>query len=127
MTTESANQLPTSRDTEAPAAESQTLPRLAWFGLLVAVAAALLAPIWTVKFPLLVDYPNHLASAFVLKHLHDAAYHFSEYYRSDWNLYPYLSMDVILLGLQRVARITTAGRLFLSLCVLSVPAATWFF
>ena len=102
-------------------------PRLAKALLLLAIAAGLLAPIWTVRFPLLVDYPNHLASAFVLAHLRDAAFHFGEYYRADWNVYPYLSMDVILLGLQHLVAMEVAGRLVLTLCVLSVPAAAWFF
>jgi hypothetical protein len=95
--------------------------------LLLALAAGLLAPIWTVRFPLLVDYPNHLASAFVLAHLRDAAFHFGQYYRANWNTYPYLTMDVILLGLQHFVPIELAGRLFLSFCVLSVPLAAWFF
>lgn len=103
------------------------LRRPALAALLLVIAAGLLAPIWTVRFPLLVDYPNHLASAFVLAHLHDAAFHFDQYYRAAWNTYPYLSMDVILLALQNFVSIELAGRLFLSLCVLSVPAAAWFF
>src|ERR1035438_3550883 len=103
------------------------LRRPALAALLLMLAAGLLAPIWTVRFPLLADYPNHLASAFVLAHLHDGAFHFDQYYRADWNTYPYLSMDVILLALQHFVSIELAGRLFLSLCVLSVPAAAWFF
>ena len=103
------------------------LRRPALAALLLALAAGLLAPIWTVRFPLLVDYPNHLASAFVMAHLDDAAFHFDQYYRAAWTTYPYLSMDVILLALQHFVSIELAGRLFLSLCVLSVPAAAWFF
>ncbi len=90
-------------------------------------AAILLAPVWTVRYPLLIDYPNHLASAFALAHLNDPALQFSRYYAADWNTYPYLTMDLILVGLQRIVSIDTAGRLLLSLCVLSVPAAAWFF
>ena len=103
------------------------LTRPATAGLLALLAVGLLAPIWTVRYPALLDYPNHLASAFVLAHLKDAAFHFSTYYASDWNTYPYLAMDAILVGLQRFVSIDIAGRLLLSLCVLSVPAAAWFF
>ncbi len=103
------------------------ISRSAMTALLLAIAAVTLAPIWTVRFPLLVDYPNHLASAFVLAHLRDAAFHFCEYYRANWNTYPYLMMDVILSGLQRVVPIELAGRLFISLCVLSVPVGAWVF
>jgi len=95
--------------------------------LLLAIGAALLAPVWTVRYVPLVDYPNHLAGAFVLAHLKDPAFHFSRFYASDWHTYPYLAMDVILLGLQRFLAIGLAGRVLLSLCLLGVPAAAWFF
>jgi hypothetical protein len=96
-------------------------------GLTLMAVAALLAPIWTVRYPLLIDYPNHLASAFALAHLKDPAFHFNLYYAADWNTYPYLTMDLILVGLQRLVSVDIAGRLLLSICVLSVPAAAWFF
>jgi hypothetical protein len=95
--------------------------------LLLGLAGALVAPIWTVRYPVVVDYPNHLATAFVLAHLKDSAFHFGDFYTADWNSYPYLTMDVILVGLQRFMSIDLAGRLLLSLCVLSLPAADWFF
>ncbi len=101
--------------------------RVGWILLWPTIVAALLAPIWTVRYPALMDYPNHLASAFVLAHLRDAAYHFGQFYSAGWNTSPYLTMDVILLGLQRLVSIGLAGRLLLSLCVLGVPAAAWFF
>lgn len=91
------------------------------------ILGALLAPIWTVRYPPVVDYPNHLASAFVLAHLKDPAFHFGGFYAADWNANPYLAMDVILVGLQRFMPIEIAGRVLLSLCVLAVPAAAWFF
>jgi len=91
------------------------------------IPGALLASIWTVRYPPIVDYPNHLASAFVLAHLKDPSFHFSGFYAADWNTSPYLAMDVILVGLQRFMPIEIAGRVLLSLCVLAVPAAAWFF
>src|SRR5262249_32116823 len=66
-------------------------------------------------------------SAFVLAHLKDPAFHFSQFYKPDWNTGPYLTMDVILVGLQRFVSIDIAGRLLLSLCVLALPASVWFF
>lgn len=112
---------------QALARRGPTHRRLVNVALVVAFAGALLAPIWNVPYLPLVDYPNHLASAFVLAHLHDAALHFGQFYQADWNTYPYLAMDGILLALQRGVSIDLAGRLFLSFCVLSVPAAAWFF
>lgn len=106
---------------------AKPLSRAALCSLLLAIAGALLAPVWTVRYVPLVDYPNHLAGAFVLAHLRDPAYQFSRFYASDWNTYPYLAMEVILVGLQRFLAIDLAGRALLSLCVLAVPAAAWFF
>ena len=96
-------------------------------GLLLLLIAALLAPIWTVRYVPLGDYPNHLASAFVLAHLNDSRFPFHTFYGADWNSYPYLMMTGILYLLQKVISIDLAGRLLLSLCVLAVPAAAWLF
>jgi hypothetical protein len=91
------------------------------------LAVMLVGPIWIVAFPPLLDYPNHLARAFVLLHLHDPHYAFSQFYRADWGAYPYLGMDASLAVLGRLLLIETAGRVFLSLCALALPAAAWFF
>src|ERR1700692_2352078 len=85
------------------------------FVLILILAAALLAPIWMVEFPPLLDYPNHLARSFVLAHLNDPAFTFSRFYRADWGAYPYLGMDASLAALGRLFPIETAGRIFLSL------------
>jgi hypothetical protein len=95
-------------------------------GVLV-LAAMLVAPIWIVEFPPLLDYPNHLARAFVLAHLNDPNYSFQNFYRSEWGAYPYLGMDASLAVLARLFPIETAGRVFLSLCALALPGAVWFF
>ena len=95
-------------------------------GVLI-LAAMLLAPIWVAAFPPLLDYPNHLARAFILAHLKDSHFSFRQFYRADWGAYPYLGMDASLAVLARLFPIETAGRVFLSLCVLAVPGAAWFF
>jgi hypothetical protein len=91
------------------------------------LAAMLVAPVWIVAFPPLLDYPNHLARAFVLAHLGDPHFSFREFYRADWGAYPYLGMDASLAVLGRILPIETAGRVFLSLCALALPVAAWFF
>jgi hypothetical protein len=106
---------------------SELRKRLLIAAVLMMIAMAILLPIWRVAFPPLLDYPNHLARAFVLRHLHDPAYTFSSYYASDWGLYPYLGMDGSMFVLDRFFPIETAGRVFLSLCALMFPAAAWFF
>src|SRR5882672_10374065 len=93
----------------------------------VILAVALLVPIWSAAFPPLLDYPNHLARSFVLAHINDSAFTFSRFYRADWGAYPYLGMDASLAVLDRLFPIETAGRVFLSLCALALPAAAWFF
>src|ERR1700730_14871443 len=97
------------------------------FVAVLILAAALLVPIWSVAFPPLLDYPNHLARSFVLAHLADPAFTFSRFYRADWGAYPYLGMDASLAVLGRLFPIETAGRVYLSLCALALPAAVWFF
>ncbi len=108
-----------------PALSNSLLILLRPAGLLI-LAAMLVAPLWIVAFPPLLDYPNHLARSFVLLHLNDSAFHFNQFYRADWGAYPYLGMDASLAVLGRVFPIETAGRVFLSLCALAVPAAGWF-
>ena len=98
-----------------------------WLASLFVLATMLLAPIWVVAFPPLLDYPNHLARSFVLAHLNDPAFTFRQFYRADWGAYPYLGMDASLAVLGRLFPIETAGRVFLSLCALTLPAAAWFF
>ncbi len=96
-------------------------------GFVLLLCGVLLAPIWVVKYPPLLDYPNHLARSFVLAHLADPRFHFSSYYGADWGFYPYLAMDVIVLGLESFLPVQLAGRIFLSLCLLALPLAVWFF
>lgn len=113
----------------APVATVQTISshRVVRLAAAVILAAMLVLPIWVVAFPPLLDYPNHLARAFILTRLHDSQYSFQQYFRSDWGAYPYLGMDAAMAVLARIFPIETAGRVFLSLCVLALPAATWFF
>jgi hypothetical protein len=86
-----------------------------------------IAPIWMVARMPLLDYPNHLARNFVLYHLNDPQYHFAQWFRADWGLYPYVGMDIIIVGLQRFVGIETAGKIFISLCVLSLPLSVFWF
>ncbi|MBZ5644323.1 MAG: hypothetical protein LAO19_16320 [Acidobacteriia bacterium] len=110
----------------APARSTPAHFRLRAAGISI-LAAMLVAPIWMVRFPPLLDYPNHLARSFVLAHLHDPAFTFGNFYRADWGAYPYLGMDASLAILRELFPMETAGRVFLSLCVLALPAAAWFF
>ena len=91
------------------------------------LSAVLVLPIWLVKYPPLVDYPNHLARAFVLHHLNDPHYDFARWYAPDWGPNPYLLADLLMQAFQSVVGIYFAGRLMLTLCVLGLPWGVWFF
>jgi len=120
-------------DTSEITSPRSTFVHLASVHMLIRLAAVLilavmlLVPIWSVAFPPLLDYPNHLARSFILAHLNDPAFHFSQFYRADWGAYPYLGLDAFLAVLDRIFPIETAGRVFLSICMLALPAAAWFF
>src|SRR4029077_17206474 len=88
---------------------------------------ALLAPIWIVRYPPLLDYPNHLASGFVLAHLRDPGFRFSEVYEADWAASPYVAEDATLVLLQRLLPVDIAGRVLLSVCPVALPLSVWFF
>lgn len=105
----------------------RTRARRVLVALLMALTAAVLVlPVWAVKYPPLLDYPNHLASSYVLAHLHDSL-PFHLWYAAEWGPYPYVAMEVILRALQLVVPAEVAGRLYLTFAVLALPAAMWFF
>jgi hypothetical protein len=84
-------------------------------------------PIWLVKYPPLVDYPNHLARAFVLHHLHDPNYDFGHFFAPDWGLNPYWLADFLVQVFQYFLGIYAAGRLLLTVCILGLPLGVAFF
>lgn len=73
--------------------------------------------VWTVRYPPLVDYPNHLARCYILFHLHDVP-EYQELYIARWVPVPNLAMDVILYLLQHLLNVEIAGKVVLSLVVL---------
>jgi hypothetical protein len=102
--------------------------RSGWRVLLFLVGCiALLVPVWIVRYPPLGDYPIHLAGSSVLAHLHDPGFRFSEWYRADWALTPYVATNALLVALQRFLPAELAGRILLSVCVVALPASVWFF
>lgn len=96
-----------------------------WWLVLLSLAA--IVPLWTVRYPNMCDYPNHLARWFVLFHMRDAGYHFTSLYAPAWGLLPYISPDILALALQYFLPIDVVGRCILSLCVVSTVLATYFF
>jgi len=98
-----------------------------WIALFLLLAGSLALPFLLVREPPLLDYANHLARGFVLNHLHDPAYRFSQVYRADWKPYPYILWDILLLGLQQVLPVEAAGKLLLVLTTALLPVSVaWF-
>jgi hypothetical protein len=95
--------------------------------LFLALTFSSVLPFWTVRFPVMADYPNHLARWFVLAHANDPHFHFSHFYLPAWGLLPYISLDVLATILQCIFPIDVVGRCILSLCVISVALASFFF
>jgi hypothetical protein len=97
----------TDRQQAQPSIE-QTWPRnVSW--LLIALTLVAVLPFWTVRYPVMTDYPDHLARWFVLFHMNDTAYHFAGFYASAWDPLPYISPDVLAMVLQYFLPIDIVG------------------
>ena len=90
---------------------SQT--RSAWWSALIAFCVVLLAPLAVVDVPPLLDYPNHLARAYVVAHGQQDP-HLSQMYAPHWAVIPNLAVDLILPPLLSVMPVHIAGRLMLA-------------
>jgi hypothetical protein len=110
---------------EQPSDERRAHINSPWILFLLSMVAIL--PFWTVRYPVVTDYPNHLARWFVLFHMKDGAYHFANMYAPAWGPLPYISPDVLAMALQYILPIDIVGRLILSLCVILPACATYFF
>ena len=77
--------------------------------LLLAVAST---PLLLADYPPLVDYPNHLARAFIIAH-YDEIPDFRDAYRIEWQVLPNLAMDVFVPFLGQFTGVPVAGRAFI--------------
>src|ERR1700687_3378422 len=68
--------------------------------ILLLLSGVAIVPFWTVRYPVITDYPNHLARWFVLFHMKDAAYHFANLYAPAWGPLPYITPDILAMALQ---------------------------
>jgi hypothetical protein len=96
-------------------------------GLIALLAAAILLPIWIVHYPPILDFPNHVASSFVLGRLHDPSHNFGDNYAGEWGLKPYIATDFVMMELGRVVPPLVAGKIVLSIGALGLPLGAWFF
>jgi hypothetical protein len=94
---------------------------------LVILATTVVLPVWNVHFPPLLDFPTHVAGAFVLANLHNSNYEFARYYSAEWAPTPYVSTNVLMVAFSRVMPTLVAGKLVFSLGMIGLPLAAWFF
>src|SRR5215831_7210913 len=80
-------------------------------------------PIWLTRFPQMVDYPQHLAMAAIVRFYHDPARRFFEIYTLAFSR-PNTLFELVVAALSFVLPIDLAGRLVVALAVAAVgPAA----
>lgn len=100
-------------------------PQFRWLFLTLGLLSVV--PFWTVRYPLMCDYPNHLARWFVLYHGQDPLYHFSGFYVPAWGPLPYITLDLLAVAAQRILSIDVLGSCILSICLASVAFAGFLF
>jgi hypothetical protein len=87
-----------------------------------AVAALWVLPLWVTPFPPMVDYPQQLALAAILRWYGDPVRRFRETYElALWA--PHGLFKLLVAGLAWVQPINVAGKLVVSLCLIAVGAA----
>ncbi|HEY0183080.1 MAG TPA: hypothetical protein VGC09_09760 [Rhodopila sp.] len=102
----------------APQARTRAGARdLPWWIALCGLCVTLLAPLFVVDVPPLLDYPNHLARAFILDSLPQDAV-LAQFYAPHWSIIPNLALDLILPPLIHVLPVHIAGRLVIAVAVL---------
>jgi hypothetical protein len=88
-----------------------------WWAALAGLCAVLLVPLLVVDVPPLLDYPNHLARAFVLASLPNDTI-LARFYAPHWSIIPNLALDLIAPPLIHVLPVHVAGRLLIAAAVL---------
>jgi hypothetical protein len=99
----------------SPPSRSQSAT--AWWLTLIVLCAILLMPLLVVDVPPLLDYPNHLARAYVLAWGQQDPF-LSLMYAPHWGIIPNLAVDVVLPPLLRVMPVHVAGRILLAVALL---------
>jgi hypothetical protein len=92
-------------------------PAALWWASLLGLCIILIAPLFIVDVPPLVDYPNHLARVFILSALPNDPV-IAAFYQPHWAIIPNLALDLVVPPLLRVMPVHDAGRLMIGLAVL---------
>jgi hypothetical protein len=89
---------------------------IAWWSTLITLCVVLLSPLAVVDVPPLLDYPNHLARAYMLAHgQHDG--YLSQMYAPHWVVIPNLAVDLLLPPLISIMPVHIAGRILLAVAL----------
>lgn len=102
---------------------SLTLPRNYLLAIYLLLGVAALLPLTMVDIPALVDYPNHLARMHVIAQ-NGTNQLLASNYQVAWSATPNLAMDLILPPLTQIFSVTTLGRLFIALTMISLVTGT---
>jgi hypothetical protein len=106
--------------TTQPALPRSSAGERGWWVAVTGLCAVLLAPLFIVDVPPLLDYPNHLARVFVLASLpHDLV--LAQFYAAHWSVIPNLALDLAGPPLIQLLPVHVAGRLLIAAAVL-LPA-----
>ena len=89
---------------------------LLWWTALFILCLVLVAPLAVVDVPPLLDYPNHLARAYILAQ-GQADLYLSQMYAPHWAIIPNLAIDLILPPLLLIMPVHTAGRILLAVAL----------
>lgn len=101
----------------APATAAMVSRAGAWWAVLGAIIAALLAPLLITDVPPILDYPNHLARLVLLAAGPDDPV-LGRIFVPAWSILPNLAVDLIGPPLLRVLDVHTAGRILLGATIL---------
>lgn len=88
-----------------------------YYAALLIVLAALLLPIWTVTYPGMMDYPNHLTRCYIIAHYHDNPL-WQQRFVVVHDPIPDMAIEFVVIPLLRLLPLMICGKLFLSLAVL---------
>jgi hypothetical protein len=105
---------PSSLDETVEAIQNPASELKTYYAMLAIALLMILVPIWTVDYPGIVDYPNHLVRCYILAHYHDNPL-WQQRFRLDYSPLPNLAIDLIVTPLLRIMPLLRAGKVFLSL------------
>lgn len=102
---------------------------LAWVCAIATIAYVVGSPFWAAEYPMMTDFPFHTASASVLRHYVDPAWHFQEQFTIQPFAVPYVSLyglsAFFMLLLPPLAATKLAAGLLLALMPIGLMTLCW--